>query len=99
MQSTCRERGVGTGDHQKDCGVIKLAQKFSSGWVRDEMVGCRTGEHREKARGIDHACVEDLPVTSQRSDAHEHGRANHPHERSDYVYDTVCRELAGSVLR
>jgi hypothetical protein len=63
------------------------------------MVGCRTGEHREKAEGIHDACVEDLAVTGQCSDAHEYGRANHPQERSDYVYDTVCRELAGSVLR
>ena len=63
------------------------------------MVGCRTDEHREKARGIHRACVEDLPVSGQCSDAHEYGRANHAHERSDYVYDTVCREFTGSVLR
>jgi hypothetical protein len=56
------------------------------------MIGCQTGEHRKKAKGIHRACVEDLPVSDQYSDAHEYGRANHAHGRSYYMYDTVCRE-------
>jgi hypothetical protein len=58
VQSACREWRVGTGDHQKDRDMIKLAEKPSSGCIGGEVVGCRAAEHREKASGIDEACQE-----------------------------------------
>jgi len=89
--------GCRYGDHQKDYGVINLAQTASSRCV-GEIVGCRAGEHHEKANGIDQAGVEDPPVSGQRSDAHQYGRGDYTSEGAHYVYDSVCREFAGSML-
>src|SRR5438093_7280034 len=70
-------------------------QRRSSGRVGGEMVGCRAGKHREKAKGIHNACIEDRPVSGQCSNADQYGRADHAREGARYVYNSVCRELAG----
>jgi hypothetical protein len=55
-------------------------------------------EHREKANGIDQACVEDRPIGNTCSDTHQDGGADHAGEGAHHVYDTVCRELPASIL-
>jgi len=62
------------------------------------MVACRASEHREKAKGIHDACVEDRLVSGQCSDANQYGRADHTSARADYVYNAICHNLAGSIL-
>ena len=99
MQSARRERGVGSGDHQKDRGMIKLPQKSSSGCVGGEVVGCRAAEHRDKRNGIDEARREDRQVANT-CDAHQHSGADYAREGARHVYETVCGELelVGAIL-
>jgi hypothetical protein len=47
VQSACREWGVGTSDHQKDRGMIKSAEKRSSGCIGGKVVGRRAAERAD----------------------------------------------------
>jgi hypothetical protein len=78
--------------------MINLAQKLPSGFVGCEVVGCRAAEHREKANGIDEARREGWPVGNTCSHAHQYGRADHTAEDAYHLYDSVCCELARSIL-
>jgi hypothetical protein len=77
----------------------KLAQKLPSGCIGGEVVGCRAAEHREKANGIDEDRRKGWLVSNICGDAHQYGRADHACEGAHQVYDSVCRELVGSILR